>query len=179
MTMVRQCEAMLLGYARRLCRGDHDRAQDLVQDALVRAYEAFRQGRFLEGYRPCAWLSRILTNGFLNIHRREKRWNAGVTVETLTAGGETGPPQTRAPAADLPEAALLGAAFDEELEAALASLPEALRLTVLLVDVEEYAYAEAAELLQVPIGTIRSRLARARYQLQERLHDYARARGLR
>lgn len=170
---------MLLGYARRLCRGDYDRAQDLVQDALVRAYDAFRQGRFIEGYSPCAWLSRILTNGFLNAYRREKRWEAGVTVEALTAGGETGPPSTRAADADLPEAALLTATLDEPLERALAALPEALRLTVLLVDVEEYSYAEAAECLKVPIGTIRSRLARARYQLQETLYEYARERGLR
>ena len=68
--------------------------------------------------------------------------------------------------------------LDEPLERALAALPNALRLTVQLVDLEDRPYAEAAEMLGVPIGTVRSRLARARYTLQASLAGYARERGL-
>lgn len=172
--LARQCESILIASARRLVRGDDDRAFDLVQEALVRGYEAFRAGKFLEGGRPCAWLARILTNYFINEYRREKRWGAGVTVEELTAGGEVGPEQTRAAAADR---VLLEETLDEPLERALAALPEGLRLTVILVDIQDHSYQEAAALLKIPIGTVRSRLARARYQLAEALESYAKERG--
>lgn len=174
--MARHCEATLIASARRLVRGDDDRVFDLVQEALVRGYEAFRAGKFIEGGRPCAWLARILTNYFINEYRRERRWGAGVTVEELTAGGEVGPEQTRAVAADT---LLLEGTLDEPLERALAALPEGLRIAVILVDMQDHSYQEAAELLGIPIGTVRSRLSRARYQLAEALEGYAQERGLR
>ncbi|MGC4045222.1 MAG: sigma-70 family RNA polymerase sigma factor [Armatimonas sp.] len=169
-----QCETLLLGHARRLTKGDNDRAQDLVQDALVRGYQAILDGKFLEGLRPCAWLSRILTNHFINEWRRSKKWDAGVTVDTLTAGGETGPAATQSPGV---EAELTAETLDESLAKALDSLPEALRMTVLLVDVQEYSYIEAAEALGVPVGTVRSRLSRARFALHEALAAVAKEKG--
>ncbi len=176
--IARRCEAALLRVALRLCKGGHDCAQELVQDALVKGYDAFRQGRFREGFSPQAWLTRILTNGFINDYRRKNRWDAGVDVETLTAGGEVGPPTTHASAGDTPDIALLESTLDEPLERALNSLPDGLRVVVLLVDVEEQSYMEAAETLKIPIGTVRSRLSRARYMLQEMLQEYARERRL-
>jgi RNA polymerase sigma-70 factor, ECF subfamily len=173
--LARRCEGNLIACARRLVRGDDDRVLDLVQEALVRGYEAFRAGKFLEGGNPCAWLARILTNHFINEWRREKKWSAGVTVEDLTAGGEVGPEATRAVGAD---SLLLQETLDEALDSALAALPEALRLTVILVDMQDLSYQEAAERLHVPVGTIRSRLARARFQLAERLQGWARERRL-
>jgi RNA polymerase sigma-70 factor, ECF subfamily len=171
--MAASCEGYLLGMARRLVRDD-DRAQDLVQDALVRAYEAMLAGKFREGFRPCGWLGRILTNHFLNEWRRVKKWDAGITVETLTAGGEVGPESTRTAGA---EAVLTDRVLDEALERALFQLPEALRLTVVLVDIEEYSYVEAAQVLGVPVGTVRSRLSRARFTLQEKLAHVAQEKG--
>lgn len=176
--IARRCEAALLRVALRLCRGGQDCAQELVQDALVKGYDAFRQGRFREGFSPQAWLTRILTNGFINDYRRKNRWDAGVDVETLTAGGEVGPPETHASPCDTPDAALLEATLDEPLERALNALPDGLRVVVLLVDVEEMSYQEAAETLKIPVGTVRSRLSRARYMLQEMLQEYARERRL-
>ena len=176
MDMLRGCEPMLLKHARHLVHGNEDKAQDLVQDAIVRAYESFRSGKFLEGFKPCAWFSRILTNLFINDYRRQQKWEAGVTVDELTAGGDTGPTQTRS--RELPEEILLNQSFDEPLERALAKLPEALRLTILLIDVQEYSYQEAAEIFNVPIGTIRSRLARARFQLRDGLMEYGEKRNL-
>jgi RNA polymerase sigma-70 factor (ECF subfamily) len=127
----------------------------------------------LEGFQPCAWLARIVTNLFINDYRRRQKWEAGVTVDDLTASGEIGPAT-----AQTPETALLTQGFDEPIEKALSVLPDALRMTVLLVDVHEYSYQEAAETLQIPVGTVRSRLARARFQLQETLATYAQERGL-
>jgi len=170
--------ADLLRAARRLCGGNDDMAHDLVQETLLKGYAAFIDGKFQEGGNMRAWLHRILTNHFINDYRRRTKWDAGVTVDTLTAGGEVGPASTRAAGGDVPDTALLARTFDEPLERALQTLSEALRTAVLLVDVEEYSYEEAARAMAVPVGTIRSRVARARYQLQELLHAYGRERRL-
>lgn len=172
--MARRCEGILIATARRLVRDD-DRVLDLVQEALVRGYEAFRAGKFQPGGKPCAWLARILTNHFINEWRRERKWGAGVTVDDVTAGGELGPEVTRTEAADT---ALFRGTLEEPLERALAELPEALRLTVILVDMQDLSYQEAAERLQVPVGTVRSRLARARFQLAELLQGWGQERRL-
>ena len=171
-------EGDLLRAARRLCRGNDDQAQDLVQDALVRAYQAFLDGQYHEGPHTRAWLVRILTNGFINAHNRRTKWEAGMDVDTLTSGGESGPASTHAAPGDTPGASLLADTLDEPLEKALAALPDGLRLCVLLVDVEGLEYAEAATTLGVPVGTVRSRLSRARFQLHDMLQQYGRARRL-
>jgi RNA polymerase sigma-70 factor (ECF subfamily) len=176
--IARMCEAALLRAALRLCRGGNDCAQELVQEALVRGYEAFRLGKFREGFSPQAWLLRILTNHFINGYRRMMRWDAGIDVETLTAGGEVGPPETHARSSDIPGSALLEETLDEPLERALKALPETLRSAVILVDIDELSYEEAAERLNIPVGTVRSRLSRARYTLHNALKEYAQERRL-
>lgn len=175
--LVRDHEVALLRTARRLCRGDDDRAQDLVQDALVRAYEAYADGRFREGLNVQAWFLRILTNLFVNDYHKRKRSAGDVDVDTLTSSGETAPEALRARPADVPGVSLLEGILDEPLERALDALSDGLRLCVLLVDVEGLDYAEAAQALTIPVGTVRSRLSRARFQLHVSLADYARERG--
>jgi RNA polymerase sigma-70 factor, ECF subfamily len=160
--IIRLCQAELLRVSRRLCSGREDQAQDLVQEALVRGYEAFLDGRFRNGTNARAWLLRILTNLFINDYRRRKRWEA--------PGGVS---EAEAPGTDKPESALLDQALDERLEKALASLTPELCACVVLVDVEGWDYAEAAAALGIPIGTVRSRLSRARFQLHAKLFDYA------
>jgi RNA polymerase sigma-70 factor, ECF subfamily len=175
--IVREYEAGLLRAARRLTSGDEDRAQDLVQDALVRGYEAYVNGRFREGSDARAWLLRILTNGFLNDRKRRQRWEAPVDWDALTSGGETAlTAALEAAAQDRPDAALLAGTLDEPLERALAALSPLLRACVVLVDVEGLEYADAAAALGIPIGTVRSRLARARLQMHALLFGYARER---
>lgn len=156
--------------------GDKDRAQDLVQDALVRGYQAFAGGQFAEGSNARAWLLRILTNGFLN-DERDRKLRAGLSLDAVTSGGEGGPEATHAPAHERPDAALLAGTLDEPLEQALAALPEGQRACVLLVDVEGLGYAEAAEALDIPVGTVRSRLATARLKLHSLLSKEARSRA--
>ena len=153
----------LLRLARRLTCGNEDPAQDLVQETLIRAFEAFLR----EGYRDQgnlkAYLMRILTNRFLSQKRRD-RWDAGVAIETLTS--EQLPARLVAEAA---ECSLLSQTLDEPLERALAALPDGLRAAILLVDIEGLEYSEAAMALGIPVGTVRSRLFRARQILHQAL----------
>jgi len=176
--IARDSEQSLMRVALRLCRGDRDRAEDLAQEALVRGYRAYLDGRFQDGGNARAWLTRILINAYLNEYARRTKWEAGITVDELTFEGEAGPESTHAAAADVPEQSLLARTLDEPLEKALAALTDGFRLCVLLVDVEGMEYVEAAAVLGVPVGTVRSRLARARFKLQELLTDYARERRI-
>lgn len=175
--LARVHEPDLLRAARRLCRGNEDRAQDLVQDALIRAYEAYAGGKFREGLNARAWFLRILTNLYINDYHRRRRHSAEIDLDTLTSAGDTGPEAARAAPADVPGETLLAGTLDESLEAALATLSEGLRLCVLLVDIEGLDYAEAAKALHIPVGTVRSRLSRARLQLHAQLVEYGRAHG--
>lgn len=172
--LARSCEADLLRLALRLCGGNRDQAQDLVQDTLVRAYEAFVEGRLRHQGNVRAWFLRILTNSFLCDHRRRTRWDSGLDLEAVTGGGDAPPASLQATAADRPDSALLARTLDEPLESALAALSPDRKLCVILVDLEGMEYAEAAAVIGIPIGTIRSRLARARLQLHERLKEYGR-----
>lgn len=174
--ILRDVEADLMRAARRLCGRQEDRAQDLAQEAIIKGYQAFIEGRFTLGTNARAWLLRILTNTYITEYNHKQKWDAGVDVETLTAGGEVGPESLQAHAADQPETALLNATLDEPLERALAALSPELRACVLLVDVEGAEYAEAAQIFQIPIGTVRSRLSRARMQLHDSLYRYAQER---
>lgn len=173
-----ECEPALMRLALRLCRGDHDRAADHVQETLVRAYVAYAAGQFDEAASARPWLLRILTNIFINDHNRRRKWDAPADFDTLTASGDTGPAVTHAADSDMPGVRLLAETLDEELEMALARLSEGLRLCVVLVDIQGMDYAEAAAALGVPIGTVRSRLSRARMQLQDLLRGFGRRRGL-
>jgi RNA polymerase sigma-70 factor, ECF subfamily len=155
----------LLRLARRLTRGNEDPAQDLVQDALIRAFEAFLRGEYRDQGNLRAYLMRILTNRFLSQKRRD-RWDAGVDVEAVP------PPQSESV-----EAFLVSQALDEPLERALASLPDGLRAAILLVDIEGLEYSEAALALGIPLGTVRSRLFRARQILHQSLLPCAVAHG--
>ena len=174
--ILRETESDLLRTARRLCGGQEDRAQDLAQDAIIKGYQAFLDGRFAEGTNARAWLLRILTNGFITEYNHARKWNADVDVATLTAGGEVAPKNLQAHPADQPEAALMNSTLDEPLERALAALSPELRGCVVLVDIEGAEYAEAAQIFQIPIGTVRSRLSRARMQLHDLLYQYAQER---
>jgi RNA polymerase sigma-70 factor (ECF subfamily) len=167
----------LMKLSRRLCLGNEDRAQDLVQDAVVKAYVASSEGR-LDPTTARPWFMRILTNLFINDYRRRKKWESDADVDILTDTGFFGPDQPHGDKWDVPGVQLLACTLDEDLELALGRLSEPLRLTVTLVDMQGLEYGEAAEILGLPIGTVRSRLARARMQLQDLLQDFAKRRGL-
>ncbi|HEV8714331.1 MAG TPA: sigma-70 family RNA polymerase sigma factor [Candidatus Binatia bacterium] len=153
-----------------------EEAEDLFQETYLRAFRFFHQ--FTPGTNCRAWLLTIMHNVFKNRYPQYLR--AARTLEfdgaaheyekKLLADGEAG--------RDDPAEMLLSRLVDSEVADALRALPEEYRSTLLLVDIEEMTYEEAAAVLECPIGTIRSRLSRARRLLQAALATYARERGL-
>jgi RNA polymerase sigma-70 factor (ECF subfamily) len=153
----------LLRFARRLC-GDPDRAEDLVQETYIRALKVRRHLRDQGALLP--WLLRVLHTRYLDETRTETR-----RLELLAAGPPALPPAT----ADL-ERELLEGTLSAEVEAALLALPEDQRAAILLADVEGLSYEEIGQVLGCPVGTVRSRIARARARLFEALSATAHAR---
>ena len=153
----------LYATARRLTR-DPAEAEDLVQDTYVKAFRNRR--RFRAGTNLRAWLFTILHNTFLNDIRRRKGSPVELDGERAdrAAGREPAPGPT-------PEEALLARATAGEVDAALASLPGVFRQAVWLRDAQELPYADIADALQVPIGTVMSRIARGRRLLHDRLAE--------
>jgi RNA polymerase sigma-70 factor (ECF subfamily) len=160
----------LYGAALRLTRDAND-AQDLVQDALVRAYRF--QEQFQPGTNLKAWLLRILTNTFINRYRRQTRERRALDQEEGSPVGEG--VMSRAALRGLHDAVGLAqeGLLRQEILEALDSLPEDYRVIIVLADIEELAYKEIAETLGVPIGTVMSRLHRARKLLQKQLLEQA------
>jgi len=146
-------------------------AGDLVQETYLRAYRTFHN--FTPGTNCKAWLFTILYSVFVNKYRKEQREPEAVPIEELEekfhrslAAGEWDP-----------HLALNSKEVGLEVDQALNRLPEAFRLAVLLVDVEEMSYEEAAAVLNCPVGTVRSRLFRARKLLFVELQQYALEKG--
>jgi RNA polymerase sigma-70 factor (ECF subfamily) len=162
--------AEVLGYleplyatALRLTRNRSD-AEDLVQDTLVKALR-FR-GRFQSGTNLRAWLSTILHNTWKNRLRETSRSRVEVDSEHVEAAMDRSPGSV---SAETPEEILLRATLDADVQAALDALPDVFRQAVWMRDVEEFSYAEIAEILDVPIGTVMSRISRGRRMVLERL----------
>jgi RNA polymerase sigma-70 factor, ECF subfamily len=160
--------------ALRLTRNPTD-AEDLVQETFLRAYRGF--AGFEPGTNLRAWLYRILMNTFINSYRKRQREPQTISEDEvedwylyskMVDGGAE-------PSA---ETSVIEALPDEDVQEALQSLPEQFRTAVLLADVEGFSYKEIAEIMDVPIGTVMSRLHRGRKALEKRLWDVVRERGL-
>jgi len=152
-----------------------DEAEDLFQETYLRAFRFFHQ--FTPGTNCRAWLLTIMHNVFKNRYSHYQRAHQTLEFEVAAheyekkrlADGDAG--------RDDPADRLLSQLLDGEITDALQTLPEEYRSTLLLVDIEELTYEEAATVLGCPIGTVRSRLARARRLLRAALTAYARDRG--
>jgi RNA polymerase sigma-70 factor (ECF subfamily) len=163
--------------ALRMTRNPAD-AEDLVQDTYLKAYRAFDS--FQEGTNLKAWLYRILTNTFINTYRAKKRRPEESDLDDVEQlylyrrlGGLEGAQSGRSA-----EDEVLDHFTEADVKDAVESLPEQFRLAVLLGDVEGFSYKEIAEILDIPIGTVMSRLHRGRRALQKRLYEFGRQRGL-
>ena len=137
-------------------------AEDLVQDTLLRAYRAI--DRF-DGRHPRAWLLTILRNAQINRVRRKRPELLRDPDTTMAVVADT------SPSGDTPEQILIDAGFDAEVETAFERLPEKFRGVIALVDVEGLSYQEAADRLDIPVGTVMSRLHRARTRIRDHLTD--------
>jgi len=161
----------------RMTRNKAD-AEDLVQETYLKAYRAF--GSFQDGTNLRAWLYRILTNTFINIYRAKKRRPDESDlddVEDLYLYRRLGGLEA-AQAGRSAEDEVLDQITEGEVKAAIEALPEQFRMAVLLADVEGFQYKEIAEILDIPIGTVMSRLHRGRRALQKSLFEFGRQRRL-
>lgn len=163
----------LYGAALRLCRNRQD-AEDLLQETYLKAFANY--GRFTEGTNLKAWLFRILKNAFINGYRHRKLAPTEVDLAAEANGldeavGRSGPDTPT------PEEALVARSMDRQVAVALTSLPEDFRLVVDLADLQDLSYKEIADVLEIPIGTVMSRLYRGRRLLEGELLQYGRRRN--
>lgn len=145
---------------------DHDIAEDAAQESFIKAFQhlaEFRGGSFR------AWLLKIATNAAYDVLRRSCRRPVASLFPEDDYGVENESPSWLADPTISPETRVEQNEMAMELHRMLGELPRAFRSVITLVDVYEFDYAEAARTLGVPIGTVKSRLARARFQMQEKL----------
>ena len=172
-----QYAPQLYSAAMRMARNPAD-AEDLVQETLLKAYRAY--GSFEAGTNLKAWLYRILTNTYINKYRKDKRRPTESElgdVEDLYLYKRIGSQET-ADSSRSAEDRVLDGLVESDIKLAVESLPEIFRVPVLLADLEGFAYKEIAEILDIPIGTVMSRLHRGRKALQASLAEFASGRGL-
>ena len=163
--------------ALRMTRNPAD-ADDLVQETYLRAFRGF--GGFQEGTNLKAWMYRILTNTYINSYRAKQRRPDETDLDEVEdlylyrrLGGLEAARSGRSA-----EDELMDTFSEAEVKTAIEELPENFRMAVLLADVEGFSYKEIAEILDIPIGTVMSRLHRGRKALQKALYDYAVTHGL-
>lgn len=172
-----QYAPQLFSTALRMTRNRAD-AEDLVQETFIKGWRSF--ATFQEGTNLRAWLFRIMTNTYINKYNAKQRRPDETVLDDVEEMflfrrlGAFDQSKLSASAEDQ----MMELFTDDEVKNALEALPEQFLLPVLLSDVEEFSYKEIAEILEVPIGTVMSRLHRGRKQLQKMLYDYAKERGI-
>jgi len=165
LTLAMSAANRLKRFACHLC-GDADRAEDLVQEGFLRALAS--RGQLRDKSRAIPWLLMIVRRLFLEHHRRAERQSQLIAADARLMDPPIG---------NLEEE-MMRSTFSEEMSEALAALPEESRTCLLLREVDGFSYEEIAEIVECPVGTVRSRLARARAQLLVSLHTYAADRGI-
>jgi RNA polymerase sigma-70 factor, ECF subfamily len=172
-----QYAPQLFSTALRMTRNRSD-AEDLVQETYIKGWRSFHT--FQEGTNLRAWLFRIMTNTYINKYNAQKRKGTEVELDDVEELflykrlGSIDQSQLSSSAEDQ----MLELFTDDEVKNALESLPEDFRMPVLLSDVDGFSYKEIAEMLEIPIGTVMSRLHRGRKAMHKMLYEYARERGL-
>jgi len=165
----------LYNTAYRMTRNAED-AEDLVQEAYLKAYKYY--DKFEEGTNFKAWLFKIMKNTFINNYRKKQQAPPQSDFADIEESFET---QVSEEAGQKkiknPEEELLQDVLDEDVQRAIDELPPDYRMVVLLADLENFSYKEIAEILDVPVGTVMSRLYRGRRLLEKVMLDYARDHG--
>jgi RNA polymerase sigma-70 factor (ECF subfamily) len=161
-----------LHYAALRLTRDVTTAEDLVQETFLRAYRALHQLTQEESCR--AWLMKIMTNIWLNERQKQGRERIAIDIYELDPSQEDAAQWSHQSLPEEPERAASRRQFCEDLDQALQQLPETFRIVVMLADVEGLSYKEVAEILHCPLGTVMSRLYRARQLLRKALWVHAR-----
>jgi RNA polymerase sigma-70 factor (ECF subfamily) len=157
--------------ALRMTRSVED-AEDLLQDTYLKAYKYYE--RFAEGTNFKAWLFKIMKNTFINSYRKRKLQPTKVAFDDVQEGLEETLLDSLPDSSSDPERFMLSGELDHEVRDALVDLPHDYKMVVLLADLEGFAYKEIAEILEVPVGTVMSRLYRGRRMLERTLLGFGR-----
>ena len=153
--------------------GDEDDADDLVQETYLKAFRFF--DKFEKGTNCKAWLFRILKNSYINDYRKQVKEPDKVDYEDVQNFYET--IKSDEVESKHYEQDAFTNLLDDEISSAIAELPEDFRTVIILSDIEGFTYEEISDFVDIPVGTVRSRLHRARKMLYAQLYDYARDRG--
>lgn len=164
----------LYAAALRLARNPQD-AEDLVQDTYVKAFAAFHQ--YQPGTNLKAWLYRILTNTYINLYRKRQREPYQDSMDKLEDWQLAKASNHDSRGMPSAESEALTHLPDRQVKEALQSIPEDFRMAIYYSDVEGFSYKEIAEIMDIPLGTVMSRLHRGRKLLRDQLADYAAGRG--
>ena len=167
----------LFSTAMRMTRNRSD-AEDLVQETFIKAWRSF--ATYQQGTNLRAWLFRIMTNTYINKYNAQQRKPAETElddVEELFLYKRLGSVD-QSQLSQSAEDQMLSLFTDDEVKKALEELPDQFRIPVLMSDVEGFSYKEIAEILEIPLGTVMSRLHRGRKSMQKMLYEYAKGRGL-
>ena len=159
----------LLRTALRMTKNQSD-AEDLVQETLVKAYRFW--DKFEPGSNCRAWLFKIMTNIFINEYRSKSRTPVSVNMDDIDDNFLYGQLAAFTPGRT-PEEELFAKIFDDDVKKAIEELPDDFRLVVVLSFLEGFSYQEIADIIELQLGTVKSRLHRGRKLLQKKLHDYA------
>lgn len=153
--------------------GNRADAEDLLQETFMRAFVGFKRSQEIE--KPRAWLFKIMRNAYINRYHKKRRQPAKVSYEE---GLDHKVDEVFAHNNNDPQEVFFAKFLDKEIEEALDSLPEQFRESVVLCDISGLSYEEISNVLECPLGTVRSRISRGRELLFHKLYDYARERGL-
>jgi RNA polymerase sigma factor (sigma-70 family) len=161
-------------FAVRLNNNDRNSAADLLQETFLKAWKAIKRGRYAEGTNPKAWLFSICKNTFINEYRTKKRKPNCIDLDSVSKTHQQDNQNNNEHLYEDPGTYQMG----DEVTAAINALKPTFRVPLLL-SLEDFSYEEIAEMLNVPIGTVRSRLHRAKKQMEEQLETYAKSQGFR
>ncbi|RKX23563.1 MAG: RNA polymerase subunit sigma-24 [Candidatus Zixiibacteriota bacterium] len=159
----------LLRTALRMTRNQGD-AEDLVQEAIVKAYRNW--DKFEPGTNCRAWLFRIMTNIFINEYRSKSRSPVSIDVDDIDENYLYGQLASLGPENN-PERELFNKILDDDIKKTIDELPDDFKMVVVLSFIEDFSYQEIADIMDLQLGTVKSRLHRGRKLLQKQLYDYA------